>query len=150
MSNSFVWFGSWEWMLKFLAGMWKIFSLEKRRKSAKLVTMTVVCYMLLISWSLIPMHIHGFPNLLDTRKVPTNKAVNKCIYHICSTVNETVSRVFCFRFFLWISFPPVTENNIRVKFFTGVNDTSCKEWEQYQTDYTLKWTWGKFLIYCIC
>jgi hypothetical protein len=35
------------------------------------------------------------------------------------------------------------------KFATGVNDTSGKYWEQYQTAETLKWTWRRKIIYTL-
>ncbi len=69
--------------------------------------------------------------------------------------------IFCFRFFLWITFPQAPDNNIRIisNFFknsgdirksrctTGVNDTGGKEWEQYQAADTWKWTWGQKFIH---
>ncbi len=84
-------------------------------------------------------------------------------------------KIFCFRFFSWITFPQAPENNIKVisNFFKNslanqgappvsmtpvanfdtssafVVDTGGKQWEQYQAADTLKWTWMQKFIYML-
>ncbi len=40
-------------------------------------------------------------------------------------------------------------NDTGGKFATGVNDTGRKQWEQYQAEDTLKWTWRQKFIYIL-
>ncbi len=92
------------------------------------------------------------------------------LYQCGGSLKGQCHEIFCFWFFLWISFHPAPAANFAIsspcavdtggKFATGVNDTGGKfaagvvdtggkQWEQYQAADTLKWSWRQKFIYMV-